>query len=276
MKFDFYSQFGALNSPPIFESFEKGLRILGHDVRHNADDGDVAVIWSVLWHGRMKPNQQVFHSYRNKNKPVIVLEVGTLNRYVTWKIGINGINRGSFDYGMADSGRRANILGLNLKPWRDNAGPILLCSQHERSQQWESMPRMSDWLYQTAELIKKYTSKKIIIRNHPRYPVPIPHGCQRSANKDFLDDLKTAHAVINYCSGPGIESVIEGVPVFVGSPSLAYDVANDISMLEKINDPIKPDRSDWLSRLAWSEWTQAEMENGIPQKLIIEKLYPIS
>ena len=56
-------------------------------------DADAALIWSVLWYGKMSANKRVWDHYRAQNKPVIVIEVGGLIRNTTWKLGINGINR---------------------------------------------------------------------------------------------------------------------------------------------------------------------------------------
>ena len=47
MRFKLYREYGALNSPPVFDAVEQGLKQLGHAIVH--DDEDVSVIWSVLW-----------------------------------------------------------------------------------------------------------------------------------------------------------------------------------------------------------------------------------
>ena len=104
MRFSLYTNHGALNSKPVFEAFAKSLVDAGHSVVYNEpyqvfghyDNYDVAVIWSVLWHGRMAKNKDVWEQNRLLNKPVIVLEVGGINRGTTWKVGLNGINRDAF------------------------------------------------------------------------------------------------------------------------------------------------------------------------------------
>jgi hypothetical protein len=76
--------------------------------------------------------------------------------------------------------------------------------------------------------------------------------------------------VVGWNSNPGIQAVINGVPAFVGSASLAAPVANlDLKLIE---NPSRPDRQQWLNDLCWTEWTQEEMEQGIPQKLIASYL----
>ena len=90
MRFKLYREHGALNSVPVFDAFEQGLRALGHEsVR---DNEDVVVIWSVLWAGRMKSNRQIYYECKNLNKPIIIIEVGNLKRGETWRISLNHIN----------------------------------------------------------------------------------------------------------------------------------------------------------------------------------------
>ena len=269
MIFDLYTQFGALNSPPVFEAFKEGLKLNGHSIATQGQKGDVAVIWSVLWYGRMRHNQPIWDWYRSQNKPVIVLEVGSIVRGHTWKIGINGINIGSYFVNEDKDNTRANSFGLVAKPWKANGNDIVICGQHERSQQWHKMGPMNVWVKDTILEIRKYSNRPIKVRQHPRYPLSINYqgvGALKSSSPTFQQDLESAWAVVNFNSGPGIEAVINGVPAFVGASSLAAPVANlDFSTIE---NPNRPDRQQWLNNLAWTEWTIDEMRRGEPQRLI--------
>ena len=93
MKFSMFTKHGALISPTVFEAVRKGLTLHGHTVTENEMDCDVPVIWSLLWNGRMLRNKIVWDEFRSKNKNVLVVEVGGIQRNNTWKIALNGINR---------------------------------------------------------------------------------------------------------------------------------------------------------------------------------------
>ena len=81
---------------------------------------------------------------------------------------------------------------------------------------------------------------------------------------DFDFEPTRYHAVVNWSSNPSTQAVIAGVPAFVGPSSLAYDVSNhDFSTIE---NPIMPDRTQWLNDLAYTEWTIEEISQGIPLK----------
>jgi hypothetical protein len=237
---------------------------------------DVAVIWSVLWNGRMAQNKTVWEQNRLHNRPVIVLEVGALNRGTMWKVGLNGINRDAYFAPKKNNNERANMLGLKLKPWTYNEdGPIVICLQHNKSQQWATMPPHDKWLDNTLSTIRKRTDRLIIIRPHPRCPIPLFSDKYKNVDvqypvknnttyDDYEFDMSDAYAVVSWSSNPAIQAILQGVPVFVGPSSLAYDVAQH--SVKEINNPIRPDRTQWLNDLAHVEYSTHEIAAGYPLK----------
>ena len=276
MQFNLHTRFGALNSGPVFDAFRTGAHALGHTCVDNADSG-IDVIWSVLWNGRMAGNRAIWERNISQSKPTIVLEVGGITRGSTWKVGLNGINRDAFFGDAGNDSGRSDLLGLKLKPWRNNGDYILICGQHDKSLQWNNMPRMSNWVLDTISEIQKYTDRPIHFRPHPRCILPYIEkefkNVYRQTPKqtpgsydDFDIDYSNVHATISYSSNPGIHSILEGVPAFVGPSSLAYDAANDIDFLHDIETPVKPDRQQWLNDYAWTEFTIDEIALGLPLK----------
>jgi hypothetical protein len=291
MIFCLYTDNGALNAKPVFKAFAKSIIDAGHEVIYNEpyrlmghyDNYDIAVIWSVLWSGRMSKNKDVWEQNRLLNKPVIVLEVGGINRGVTWKVGLNGINRDGYFGDGGNDNSRSNDLGLLLKPWRTGGDFILICGQHDKSLQWNNMPLLNTWTIDTIKTIRLHSKRPIIFRPHPRCPLPnIEHkfkNVHRQVPKklngtydDFDMSFNNAHATVSYSSNPGVHSIINGIPAFVGTSSLAYNVANDIDFLHDIENPMMPDRTQWLNDYAHTEYTVDEIAQGIPLKRLTEKL----
>ena len=292
MIFCLYTNYGALNSKPIFEAFAKSVIDAGHTVIYNEpyrvgdhyENYDVAVIWSVLWHGRMMQNKTVWEQNRLLNKPVIVLEVGGIKRGTTWKVGLNGINRDGDNLPHSNDSTRASLLGLKLKQWRNDGEYILICGQHDKSLQWKSMPSMSTWFLNTYDEIRKHTARPILFRAHPRCNLPeiergLKHVYRQQPRQlpgtydDYDMGFNNVWATISYSSNPGIHSIINGVPAFVGTSSLAYPVANDIDFLQDIEEPHMGDRQTWLNDYAWTEFTVEEISQGLPLKHLTSKLF---
>ena len=277
MKFSLWTQYGALNSKPVFDAFANSLNNNGHDVAYNDLSADVNVIWSVLFNGRMAGNKAVWE----QQKPTIVLEVGGINRGTTWKVGLNGINRDAYFGPSGNSSDRVRLLGLQVKPWKYDGEYILVCGQHDKSLQWKDMPAMATWVHDTITFIRAQTDRPIIFRPHPRCPLPaIEHdfkGVKRQDPKqikdtydDFDMQFNNIWATVSWSSNPAIHSIINGVPAFTGPSSLAFDVAEQ--NLRNIENPLYGDRTQWLNDYAHTEYTIGEISQGIPLKHLTSKL----
>ena len=285
MKIEIWPVHGPLNSKIVFEKFIKSLRASGEQVYENQhmQDGDVAVIWSVLWQGRMRKYKEIWDRYRNKNKPVIVIEVGGIKRNETWKIGINGVNREA-DFANQDADAiRWKKFNTNLLPWKQTGEDIIICGQHTNSHQWRNNPPMSTWFDQQITEIRKYTDRPIVIRPHPRNHVTLdikkfknvkvvsPQRDNKTYDDtDLTERLKSAWALVSHSSNPAITAVMHGIPVYVSESSLSYDVGN--SSYQNINNPKMPERQQWANKLAYTEWWPDEIEQGIPWQRIKKRL----
>jgi len=268
MRFKIHKDNGALNSAPIFAALEQGIKNTGFSV---VDSGqDVDVIWSVLWQGRMQPNQSIYNQCRAMGKPVMIIEVGNLVRGSTWRISLDHIHGlGIFGNSENLDKSRPTILGVDLKPVNQKRNnKILIACQHERSLQWEGQPSMAEWAKRKVVEIKKFTEKDIIIRPHPRSPfvlnmagVQVEHPKKIPNSYDSFDIDYNYHCVINHNSGPAVQAAINGIPVICDSSSLAFPVSEQI---ENINNPTLRDRDEWFLKLCHTEWTVNEISNGLP------------
>jgi len=284
MKISVYTKFGPINSKKVFDAFIESLKNAGDEVQLNEDkNSDVTVIWSVLWQGRMIGYQKIWNECQNKNKPVVVLEVGGIKRNETFKVGINGVNREADFANENVAEERWKKFNIELKPWQSTGDTIIICGQHHRSHQWRNNPSMNVWFEQQINEIRKYTDRPILVRPHPRNPIGLDTTKWKNVSynqpqrdhmtiddTDFNKKLENAWAVVNYSSNPAMQSVFNGVPVFVSEASLSYDVGN--TTLANINNPSKPGRQTWANRLAYTEWTTEEIKQGLPWKRIKNRL----
>jgi hypothetical protein len=249
MKIEIWPEFGPLNSKPIFDVFIKSLRDAGETVYVNKSaNADVAVIWSVLWRGRMEQYKKIWNHYRSQGKPVVVIEVGGLRRNSSFKIGINGINRDADFANQEFDDKRWPLFKHQLRPWNPTGEMIVICGQHDASEQWKGLPRMENWIKQQIIEIRKYTTRPILVRPHPRNPINFSEKNFENIkirmpkrdhttydDTDFRATLERTWAVVNHSSNPAMEAVIRGIPVFVSKSSLCHDVGN--TELRDINTP---------------------------------------
>lgn len=248
-------------------------------VEENSMDSDVAVIWSVLWHGRMQHNQAVYEHYRKQNKPVIIIEVGALYRGITWKISVNNITADGY-YGHTENldWDRPHKLGISLAEPVFNRPEILIAAQHQNSLQVADQPSMEAWIYKQIIRLKQFTDRPIIVRPHPRSRLDLkllpgdivfeePHYLANTY--DSFDIHFDCHAVVNYNSGPGIQAAISGTRPIVDRSSLAYTVSVSMAELEQ---PYLIDRSRWLVEICHTEYTLQEIKQGLWYQRILPAL----
>lgn len=240
---------------------------------------DAAVIWSVLWHGRMRPNQQVYEHYRKQNRPVIVIDIGALYRGQTWKLAVNHITRDGY-YGHEHNldWDRPRQLQISLAT-QVNAGPeIIIAAQHQHSLQVAGIGSMESWVLQQIQLLRNSTDRVIRIRAHPRSPLRIPQLPKNvtveiarpvAHTYDNFDMHFNCHAVVNHNSGPGIQAGIAGCRPIVADSSLAYPVSVGYADIEQ---PYAVDRELWLAQICHTEYTVQELQEGLWLKRIAPAL----
>ena len=248
----------ALNSGPVISAVMSSLQTQGFEVSPNSYDADIAVIWSVLWAGRMTANQDVYRYYRSKGRPVVCIEVGALYRGTTWKLALNHVNAlGYYGHTKDLDWDRPKKLGVPLKTNTLDHGKVLVAGQHKQSLQLEGVDQ-EDWYVKQIQDI----DKQIIVRPHPRCPLDrsrFPkHVVWEQPRKladtyDSFDMHWDFDTVINYNSGPGIQAAIAGIPVVVDTSSLAHNIV---------------DRDKWLVEICHTEYTLEEIEQGLWVKRI--------
>ena len=117
-----------------------------------------------------------------------------------------------------------------------------------------------------AKIHKSQTKEKKILVSQPKRIKLVGS----TDEVDFTSALNRAHAVVNYNSNPAIESVLAGVPVYVDTSSLCWDVGNPIG--GDLNNPAKPDRTEWLKQISYTEWFVEEIKQGLPWKRLKPRL----
>lgn len=246
----------------------------GIQTEENSMSADAAVIWSVLWAGRMAGNRSVYEHYRQQGKPVIIVEVGALYRGRTWKVAVNHITRQGY-YGHEqnldwDRPRRLQIsqaITFNDRPH------VVIAAQHAQSLQVADID-IVQWCKEKVNEIKMYTDRPILIRPHPRSRlrfdqllgnVQIEQPRAMPNTYDSFDLRFDYHAVVNYNSGPGVQAAIAGCRPVVHQSSLASPVSMHMIDIEK---PYTVDRDLWLTQICHTEYTIEELRTGLWLKRI--------
>lgn len=242
------------------DAFVAGLEACGYDIlpmrapsQRPLEVCDVFVCW-----GLGSGNHVLADMVRKRGAKVIVAENGYIGRDAQdrqlYAMALNGHN-GSGQWPVGDEDRWS-ALGIEVKPYRAGGDHIVVFGQ--RGIGPPDMRSPPDWHRKVAHELAKWTKRKIVVSPHPGDP-----ACSHGVVKQTLELLKGAHCCVTWASARGIRALVEGVPVIYKAPHWIGAQAS-YKGLDAVDDPPNYDRMPMLRRLAWAQWTAAEISSGIP------------
>lgn len=196
------------------------------------------------------------------------------------RYSLNGVFYDTSEYANrnSDSGRWDVIrqdLNLQLLPWNQNSGHILLLMQRDGGWSMKGLNPI-EWTIKTYHNVRRVSSLPILIRPHPGknidlqplYSLPNTTIVD-SRTVSLLDNLEQAKAACVFNSSSGVAPILKGVPLVVDDrSSVCWDVADyDVSA---INHPSFKDRTQWLYDLSAAHWSDDEARQG----LVFQKFLP--
>jgi len=249
---------GARHQVSHASALKAGLKRHGIDAQivntHNAARSETVACWG--W--------RTCAVHRASGRQVLVMERGYIGDRFAWtSLGWNGLN-GRATFGRREDGGerfRAHHAGL-MKPWRAGGSYVLIAGQVPGDAALAGRC-LRGWYEQQAQRAAAY-GLPVKFRAHPlayrRGGVSDVPGAE-SIGGELADNLQRAALVITYNSNTAVESILAGVPtVAVDAGSMAWDVA--LPDLPKSLAVPEPDRLTWAHRLAWNQFTLAEIESG--------------
>lgn len=160
---------------------------------------------------------------------------------------------------------------VTLKPYREDGSHILIFCQRPKG--WNLFGNDQErWLDKTITKIKKHSERPIVIRMHPgdgtrfkqievlkaRYG----NSVHISENPSIIQDLHDCWCTVGYNSTPNVVSLIEGVPSIITDPLHSWSNGISGEKLNSIENPIMPDRDEWLHKIANIHWSNYEVITG--------------
>ncbi len=284
---------GNFNERELLTKFHKGIaeRLSQDDTIDISIDREYSPCELGIIMGSWKPREKDHHMVRNavaENAPCfLVVETALLGRKISednkyFRIGVNGFlnNSGIFDY-KSHPGDRLARMGINWQGWRENSnGHILLFLQLPGDASLRGA-NIYSWALDSIQKIRAKTDRPIVIRTHPLHNIKDTDEFYKLLADIFLEkiqnisvsfgkttpldtDLASAFCTVAYSSGSSIDSILKGIPAITVDPgNFAYDISSNY-----LDDIITPKKevpgvvTNWLSRLAYSQWSIEEMSNG--------------
>lgn len=276
----------------VLRRFGEGARRCGDTVEIvenvNIVNSDVAVMQGFVHQDISRPHLLLRRNILDSNPNTVVIDSNLFqfsnselqNYYLRYSL--NGIfpTTGFYFDNKLDPARWQSIsqrLGINLVPYRSNGSHILVCLQ--RVDGWSMCGvDVQRWLDKTVKRIRSYSNRPIVVRKHPgdrrQNSLTFSKDYTISTSPSILDDFKNCWATVTYNSSPGVASLITGVPVFVTDPvpqqSQTWPICN--TDLSQIENPLMPDRQEWIDSVCQSHWNDDEVASGEAWRFLRERL----
>ena len=149
-------------------------------------------------------------------------------------------------------------------PWRTSGRKILIAAPDEKPMKFYEKD-LESWLTETVNTIKQYTDRPVEIRRRNKLRL------DRMTSDTLADALNNdVFALVTFQSNAAVESVFQGIPVFVLAPTCAAAPVG-LKDLSKIETPYYPDRDKlqaWGNHLEYGQFHISEIKNGKAKELL--------
>lgn len=238
-----------LRTSPAYrrDAFMTGLKTLGYECSDKLfapARGDVLVMWN-----RHRHENHIARQWEERGGIVLVAENGYIGKdenggklFALAKSWHNGC--GTWNVGKTQRWQTA------FHPWRSSGDHILVLPQRGIGSEGIAMP--TGWVARATRILQTMTRRPIRVRAHPGLAKTEPY-----------DDLKGAWAACTWGSGAAIKALYAGFPVYYELRNwIGATASTHISEIGDIEKPFMGDRLPTFERLAWAQWSAAEIVSG--------------
>lgn len=156
---------------------------------------------------------------------------------------------------------RFEALGIELQPWQQGKH---IAVRGQRGIGCSVMSSPPDWHGLVAKRLRSIIKREIVVHRHP--------GNGAVTDRSHEQYLQGAHALVIWSSSVGVKALVMGIPVFYEAPHwiCAGAAVRGIANIEqpKIDDAA---RLAAMQRMAWAQWSVAELATGEPFVRLAEK-----
>jgi len=162
-------------------------------------------------------------------------------------------------------------LELQLGPFKEIYKPftsgskILVCPPSDKVMNMFGQGTAKEWTKKLVANLSTLTDRPIEIRMKPI-------RSERISTKTIQDALQDdVHCLITYNSIAATEALMEGKPAITLGPNAAQLICEtDLANLENPKIPTRDEMFAFLTHLSYSQFTQAEMEDGTAWRILQE------
>lgn len=252
------------------EAFAAGVKAHGDEIewRTVADeviDCDVAVMVGVK-------SRELFQTYWKRGAHTVLLDKGYhratypggARGWIYWRVAVNGHQCTHYlEQGRPDD--RAKKVGWRVQRWRKNGGHILFAGSSQKYHDFVGAGSATEFAQKTIRRIAKFSERPIVYRPKPSWDgaVAVEGATFQDEFVPLTENLIGAWATVTHGSSICLESILAGVPVIVLGEAVAKPISShDLLEIESPRLATEDEVWQWLSNLAYQQWTLGEFASG--------------
>ena len=255
----------------LADAFLAGVKAHGDETDKRALGGeltfdcDVAVMCGVK-------SRDIFRAHARAGVQVVYLDKGyarhsrtdSIRGWEYWRVAVNA-HQPTGKYRANLPGDRLAEIGWEFKPWRETGTKVILAGSSQKYHDFYDLKSPTDWNMKLSKYINGYTPREIVYRPKPSWKDAEPlHGAGYSTGESISEALNGAHCLVTHGSNACFEAVLAGVPCIILGEGVAKPISSlSIKEIESPRLAKDSEREAWLRWLAYCQWTQSEMYDGL-------------
>ena len=256
----------------IHDFMVPGLGVMGDHVTISTGLYEPCDVAAIMWSPRndATDRSRLARTIRNLHgRNLLMFELPILRHIPNWwsyyRVGFDHVHGGGrFSVGTPSSDR-AKALELQLAPWRISGGPVVIAGQLPGDFSLDGVD-VTEWTLDVASYLERTSDRPVVIRPHPGDVRTdwrqIAGALNVEVSQEALAaDLARAGTWVSFTSGSAVDAVLAGVPsICLARANLSWDVS--AHSLRALDLPWTGDRTAWLARITYSQWSRTEIRDG--------------
>jgi hypothetical protein len=257
----------------LADAFAHGARIHGDDVQvkpltpeANVEDCDVACMVGVK-------SNELFWAHWNAKIHIVYFDKGydrhaapgPVKVWEYWRVSVDAHQPTRMLERMSYSSDRLERLAWKFKPWRAKGEHVVFAGSSQKYHTFYGLSEPTKFARKVVESIQAQCKREIVYRPKPSWKeaVPIPGTRFSQRPRNIEDELEGAHCLVTHGSNACFEAILVGVPCIILGEAVARSISShDVQDIENIRLATEEARVQWLSNLAYCQWTQRELASG--------------
>lgn len=258
----------------LASAFLDGARVHGDEVLIKDLTGEAQVAETEVAVMVGVKSRELFHANWAAGVHTVYLDKGYIRGrgespavgWEYWRVAVDGHHPTRHLARMRCPSDRWDRFGIPVAPWRRRGEQIVFAGSSAKYHEFYGLVEPTQYAKKMRNWIRERDNDRLIVyRPKPswRDARPVPGMEYSGPGHTLAQCLDGAHALVTHGSNACFEAVVAGVPCIVVGEAVAKPISS--TTMDELESPrlaSDDERGQWLSNLAYLQWTLREIASG--------------